>query len=76
MLWNCDELQQMKIKRILCFYTTVSQKKVPNVEFVALLPLFLVTCCLQYEIGFDMTKWIAQAVCNEIQILSSLSFWF
>ena len=41
-----------------------------------LLLLFLITCCLKYEIGFDMTKWIAQAVCNEIQILSSLSFWF
>lgn len=66
----------MKIKRILCIYAIISQKKAPNGESVALLPLFLVTCCLQYEIGFDMTKWIAQTVCNEIQILSSLSFWF
>lgn len=55
--------------RGLCIYTMVSQKKAPSGEPVALL-LFLVTC-LRYEIGFDMTKWIAQAVCNEIQILLS-----
>lgn len=27
MLWNCDELQQMKIKGILCICTVVSQEK-------------------------------------------------
>lgn len=55
--------------RGLCVYTMVSQKKAPSGEPVALL-LFLVTC-LQYKIGFDMTKPIAQAVCNEIQIFLS-----
>lgn len=75
-MWNYNELQQMKIKRVLCVYTVFSQKKAPNGESVAPLPLCLVTCCLQYEIGFDMTKWITQAVCNEIHILSSLSFGF
>lgn len=43
--------------RGLCVYTMVSQKKAPSGETVTLL-LFPVTC-LQYEIGFDMTKWIA-----------------
>lgn len=36
---------------------------------------FLVTCFLQCEIDFDLIKWLAQAVCNEIAILSSPSFW-
>lgn len=70
MLWNCEGATADEDKGD-SVYLYRSFRKAPNVEFVALLLLFLITCCLKYEIGFDMTKWIAQAACNEIQILSS-----
>jgi hypothetical protein len=39
-------------------------------------PTYFLLTGFQYEIGFDLINGMAQEVCNEIQILSSLCFLF